>query len=57
MVDKDDFSFYVSWDTAQMSEREVSRYCDLYADVIKCLASFDSWEMKLPNCLSQYRLQ
>lgn len=53
MIDQDNFLFFASWDTAQMSEGEVSRHCDLYADVLRSVSGLGNWGRELADSLSE----
>lgn len=49
MIDQESFLLVASWDTAQMSDQEVHRYCDQYSDVLRKLCSIRSWDRQLSD--------
>jgi hypothetical protein len=47
MVDKVNLFFIASWDTAQMSHKEIEAHCDSLAGVLRRLADERNWERKV----------
>jgi len=55
MVDRTNLFVIASWDTAQMSNREVEGYCDGYADVLRRMADLENWDKTLGDVFRQSR--
>ncbi|KAI5464893.1 hypothetical protein BGZ63DRAFT_461888 [Mariannaea sp. PMI_226] len=47
MLDSVNLYFIASWDTAQLNEEEVDRYCDELAEVTRKLADAKNWHKKI----------
>lgn len=49
MIDAENLYFIASWDTAQMNDLEVGKYCDLLADVMRKLANEENWHRTIAS--------
>lgn len=47
MADRDNLIMVASWDTAQLTEADVQRYCDGYAQVLRQITDVSAWDRAL----------
>lgn len=47
MADKDNLIMMASWDTAQLTDADVQRYCDGYAQVLRQITDSSAWYREL----------
>ncbi|UNI22879.1 putative NRPS-like protein biosynthetic cluster [Purpureocillium takamizusanense] len=50
-ITTDSILFIASWDTAQMSAREVDRCCDDMASVLRALGCEENWDKRVGACM------